>query len=106
MAGENALVLIAALAVVATASGGGQAPSLAVYGVYFGRRNFATLASLAGFLGAVIPVIMITIMLRGNLPDTVVNSLVIATGVASAALVLRAGPPRPSPSQRAATVAQ
>lgn len=109
MVGENAVVLIAALAVGAVASGGGQAPSPAVYGVYFGRKNFATLASLAGFLGAVIPVIMITIMLRGNLPDTVVNSLVIVTGVASAmgtALVLRAGPPRPSPSQRAATVAQ
>ena len=102
MVGENAVALNAALAVGAVASGGGQAPSLAAYGVYFGRRNFATLASLAGFLGAVIPVIMITIMLRGNLPDTVVNALVIATGVASAvgaALVLRAGPPRPSPSQ-------
>ena len=109
MVGENAVVLIAALTVGAVASGGGQAPSLAVYGVYFGRRNFATLASLAGFLGAVIPVIMITIMLQGNLSDIVVNALVIATGVASAvgaALVLRAGPPRPSPSQRAATVAQ
>ena len=105
MVGENAVVLIAALAVGAVASGGGHAPSLAVYGVYFGRRNFATLASLAGFLGDVIPVIMIIIMLRGNLPDTVVNSLVIVTGVASAVgavLVLRAGPPRPSPSQRAA----
>ncbi len=105
MVGENAVLLYAALAVGAVASGGGQAPSLAVYGVYFGRRNFATLASLAGFLGAVIPVIMIAIMLRGNLPYTVVNALVIATGVASAvgaALMLWAGPPRPSPSQRRA----
>ena len=108
MVGENAVVLIAALTVGAVASGGGQAPSLAAYGVYFGRRNFATLASLAGFLGAVIPVIVTTIMLQGNLPDTVVNALVIATGVASAvgaALVLRVGPPRPSPSQRVAAVA-
>ena len=108
MVGENAVALNAALAVGAVASGGGQAPSLAAYGVYFGRRNFATLASLAGFLGAVIPVIVTTIMLQGNLPDTVVNALVIATGVASAvgaALVLRVGPPRPSPSQRVAAVA-
>ena len=107
--GENAVLLYAALAVGAVASSGGQAPSVAIYGVYFGRRNFATLASLAGVVGSVITGVMVRVMLYGNLPDGVINALVIATGVASAvgaALVLRAGPPRPSPSQRAAAGGQ
>ncbi len=82
--------------------------SIAIRGVYFGRRNFATVTAFSMLLvtvssgpGAVLA--LWAYSASANPP--LLLAVIIATGLFGCVLLILAGPPRPSPSQRAAAMA-
>ena len=107
---ESPAMLLVGAAVMGFGGGALLPLSIAIRGFYFGRRNFATVTAIS--------VLLLTLLSRpapgtalalwaysasANLP--LLLAAIIATGVFGCVLLILAGPPKPSPSQRAATTA-
>ena len=94
---------------VGASRGGRMGPSLAIYGTYFGRRNFATIVAIFSLVSDVAGLLTSAIVSANfAAAGDVAISVLIALGIstAGAALYLLAGSPRLGPSQPQSPIAE